>query len=69
MGGIVSTCNPQYTAEELAYQFKDSNSKYVVTIPALLPTVKEAVNKLGCVEKIIVLSDEEDIGEGENMIT
>ena len=69
MGGIVSTCNPQYTAEELAYQFKNSNSKYVATIPALLPTIKEAASKSGCVEKIIVLSDEEGVGEGKNMIS
>ena len=69
MGGIVSTCNPQYTAEELAYQFKNSNSKYVATIPALLPTIKEAVSKSGCVEKIIVLSDEGGLGEGNNMIS
>ena len=69
MGGIVSTCNPQYTAEELAYQFKNSNSKYVATIPALLPTIKEAVSKSGCVEKTIVLSDEGGLGEGTNMIS
>ena len=69
MGGIVSTCNPQYTAEELAYQFKNSNSKYVATIPALLPTIKEAVSKSGCVEKIIVLSDEGGLGEGNNLIS
>ena len=69
MGGIMSTCNPQYTAEELAYQFKSSNSKYVATIPALLPTIKEAASKSVCVEKIIVLSDEECLGEGKNMIS
>ena len=69
MGGIVSTCNPQYTAEELAYQFKNSNSKYVATIPALLPTIKEAVSKSGCIEKIIVLSDEGGLEEGKNMIS
>ena len=69
MGGIMSTCNPQYTAEELAYQFKNSNSKYVATIPALLPTIKEAASKSGCVEKIIVLNDEEGLGEGKNMIS
>ena len=68
MGGIMSTCNPQYTAEELAYQFKNSNSKYVATIPALLPTIKKAASKSGCVEKIIVLSDEGGLGEGKNMI-
>ena len=69
MGGIMSTCNPQYTAEELAYQFKISNSKYIATIPALLPAVKEAVSKSGCVEKIIVLSDEGGLGEGKDMIS
>ena len=69
VGGTVSTCNPQYTAEELAYQFKNSNSKYVATIPALLPTIKEAASKSGCVEKFIVLSDEGGLGEGENMIS
>ena len=68
-GGTVSTCNPQYTAEELAYQFKSSNSKYVATIPALLPTIKEAASKSGCVEKIIVLSDEGGLGEGKDMIS
>ena len=62
-GGTVSTCNPLYTAEELAYQFRDSNSKYVATTPALLTTVKEAINKSGCVEKIIVISNEGGIGE------
>ena len=69
MGGIISTCNPQYTAEELAYQFKNSNSKYVATIPALLPTIKEAASKSGCVEKVIMLSDDGGIGEGKDMIS
>ena len=69
MGGIISTCNPQYTAEELAYQFKNSNSKYVATIPALLPTIKEAASKSGVVEKVIVLSDEGGLGEGRDMIS
>ena len=66
-GGTVSTCNPQYTAEELAYQFKNSNSKYVATIPALLPTIKEAASKSGCVEKFIVLSDEGGLGEDDTI--
>ena len=69
MGGIISTCNPQYTGEELAYQFKNSNSKYVATIPALLPTIKEAASKSGCVEKVIVLSDEGGLGEGKDIIS
>ena len=64
MGGTVSTSNPLYTAEELAYQFRNSNSKYVATTPALITTIKKAISKsTGCVEKIIVLSNEEVIGE------
>ena len=51
MGGIISACNPNYFADELACQFKNSNSKYVATIPSLLPTIQEAASKAGCVEK------------------
>ena len=69
MGGIMSTCNPNYTSEELAYQFKNSNSKYVATIPSLLPTIQEAASKAGCVEKMIVLGDDGGVGEGKNMIS
>ena len=53
-GGVVSTCNPTYTAEELAYQFKNSNARFVATISPLLPTVQEAI-KGTSVEKIIVI--------------
>ena len=65
----MTTCNPSFTSKELAYQFKDSNSKYVATIPSLLPTIQEAANKAGCVEKMIVLGDNGDVGEGKNMIS
>ena len=68
IGGIVSTCNPQFTAQELAYQFKHSNSKYVATTTACLPTLKEAITMSGCVEKIIVLDDKGGFGEGKHMI-
>ena len=69
MGGIISTCNPAFTAGELAYQFKNSNSKYVATIPSLLPTIQEAASKAGCVEKLILLGDDGGVGEGKNMIS
>ncbi|XP_065907529.1 probable 4-coumarate--CoA ligase 3 isoform X2 [Dysidea avara] len=69
MGGIMSTCNPSYTSEELAYQFKNSNSKYIATIPTLLPTIQEAASKAGCVEKIIVLGDDGGVGEGKDLIS
>ena len=55
-GGIVTTCNPTYTAQELNYQFKNSNAKYIATIPALLPTIKKAAENLD-IRKIIVIDE------------
>ena len=62
-GGTASTCNSAYTADELAYQFKNSGSKIVATIPAVLPTVREAAEKAG-VDKIIVIDDSEQTEHG-----
>ena len=62
-GGIVSTCNPAYTEEELTFQFKNSGSKIVAAVPSVLPTVQKAAEKSG-VEKIIVLDDTEQRGSG-----
>ena len=55
-GGVVSTCNPAYTAEELAYQFKNSGAKYVATMAAFLPSVKKAADMAG-VGTIIIIDD------------
>ena len=53
-GGTVSTCNPGFTADELAFQFKNSNAKYVATVPQISPTVQEAIAK-SQVERIVVV--------------
>jgi acyl-CoA synthetase (AMP-forming)/AMP-acid ligase II len=42
LGGIVTTCNPLYTVEELTKQLKDSKAKYIITVPLFLEKVKEA---------------------------
>ena len=55
-GGVVTTCNPAYTAEELAYQFKNSGAKYVATMAAFLPSVKKAADMAG-IGTIIVIDD------------
>ena len=60
-GGVVTTCNPAYTDEELTYQFTNSSPKFVVTVPSVLPTVQKAAEKSGA-EKIIVLNDTEQRG-------
>ena len=67
-GGIVSTVNPTFTAEELAYYFQNSGSTIIATVPAVLPTVQKAAEKAR-VEKIIVVSgDEESSGQDSNLI-
>jgi len=69
MGGIMSPCNPSFTAEELAFQFKNSNSRYVATIPSLSPTIQEAASKAGCVEKMIVLGEDGGMGVGKDVLS
>ena len=60
-GGVVTTCNPAFTAEELAFQFKNSGAKIVATVSPMLPTVQEAASKSG-ISKIIVIDDVDPTG-------
>jgi len=57
-GGVVTTINPLYTADELAYQLNDANAKYLLTIPMFLENARAAAAK-SKIEEIFVL------GEGE----
>ena len=57
-GGIVTTANPLYTADELAHQLNDSNAKYLLTIPMFLDKAQEAAAKSG-VEEIFVFGEAE----------
>lgn len=67
-GGTVSTVNPSYTANELAYQFENSGTNIIATIPEILSTVQEAAEKVR-VEKIIVIGDKHEGGRRDsNMI-
>ena len=45
-GGVLSTCNQNYTVDELAYQFKSSNAKIVTTSSSLLSKVQMAAAKV-----------------------
>ncbi|MCJ1313400.1 hypothetical protein MMC25_007078 [Agyrium rufum] len=54
-GGIVSPANPAYTAEELAFQLKDSGAKAIATQLPLLPVVREAAKRVGIPEERICL--------------
>ena len=60
-GGIVSPANPGYTADELAFQLKDSGAKALVTQKSFLKTAIEACKKVGIDEdRIILMGDERD---------
>ncbi|MGF1938492.1 MAG: thioester reductase domain-containing protein [Nostoc sp. ChiQUE02] len=56
LGGIITTVNPSYTAEELAYQLNDAGAKYLITIPDLVAQALEAVGR-SKVEEIFVFGE------------
>jgi acyl-CoA synthetase (AMP-forming)/AMP-acid ligase II len=45
LGGIVTTVNPLYTADELAQQLNDANARYLLTISMFLENAKKAAEK------------------------
>ncbi len=58
LGGITTTANPLYTADELAKQLQDSRARLLVTVPAFLDKAREAAGKSG-VEDIYVFGTAE----------
>ncbi|KAF1984505.1 acetyl-CoA synthetase-like protein [Aulographum hederae CBS 113979] len=60
-GGILSPANPAYTAEELAFQLKDSGARALVTQKPFLSIAKEAAKMVGMDEEyVILMGDERD---------
>ena len=55
-GGIITTVNPSYTAEELGYQLNDAGAKYLITIPDLVAPALEAVGQ-SKVEEVFVFGE------------
>jgi acyl-CoA synthetase (AMP-forming)/AMP-acid ligase II len=53
VGGINTTANPLYTADELAKQLTDSRARFLVTVPAFLDKAQEAARKSG-IEEVFV---------------
>ncbi len=45
LGGINTTLNPLYTAEEAAFQLKDARAKFLVTAPPFIDKGREAATK------------------------
>ncbi len=58
LGGINTTVNPLYTADELANQLKDSGARALVTAPPFLDKAREAAAKAG-IEELFVFGTAE----------
>ena len=58
LGGVNTTVNPLYTADELAKQLNDSKARFLLTIPMFLDKASEAKEK-SAVEEIFVLGEAE----------
>lgn len=58
VGGIVTTTNPLYTAEELAFQLRDAKARYLLTIPPFMEKALAAA-KMSGVEEIFVFGEAE----------
>jgi acyl-CoA synthetase (AMP-forming)/AMP-acid ligase II len=56
LGGVVTTANPLYKADELATQLDDADATYLLTVPAFLDTAKEAAAKTR-VREIFVIGE------------
>jgi acyl-CoA synthetase (AMP-forming)/AMP-acid ligase II len=57
-GGVNTTINPLYTAEELTRQLQDSGARFLLTVPPFLDKAGEAAGPSG-VEEIFVLGEAE----------
>lgn len=59
VGGVITTINPLYRAEELAHQLTDAGARYLITIPAFLDVAREAAEKAG-IETLYVFGEAPD---------
>jgi acyl-CoA synthetase (AMP-forming)/AMP-acid ligase II len=57
-GGVNTTVNPLYTAEELTHQLRDSGARFLITIPQFLANALEAA-AASSVEEVFVFGEAE----------
>ncbi|XP_077991036.1 uncharacterized protein LOC144445371, partial [Glandiceps talaboti] len=58
IGGVVTTVNPSYTVDELAYQLEHADAKWLVTVPDSIDKAKEAAKRIPRMKGIYVVGDE-----------
>jgi acyl-CoA synthetase (AMP-forming)/AMP-acid ligase II len=56
-GGTVTTINPTYTVDEIAYQLADARARFLVTVGPVLEQARAAAARTG-VEEVFVIGDE-----------
>ncbi|PTW50673.1 AMP-binding protein [Rhodovulum kholense] len=61
-GGTVTPVNPTYTAEELAFQLKDSGARLLVTVPACLDTARAGAAAAGLSDIAVIGAEAPDRG-------
>ncbi|KAF9350442.1 putative fatty-acid--CoA ligase FadD10 [Mortierella sp. AD094] len=60
LGGVATTVNSSYTADEFAYQLEDSGASVIVTHPELIKVAVEAAGRTGIpTNKIFLFGDNE----------
>ncbi|MPZ69958.1 MAG: AMP-binding protein [Actinobacteria bacterium] len=59
-GGIITTMNPLYTKDELAFQLEHSKARYLLTIPQFLETSQAAAEASG-VEEVFVFGEADGV--------
>src|SRR3954451_17638722 len=57
LGGISTTVNPLYTADELAQQMRDCGAKYLLTIGPLMDKAGPAADKVATVQEVFVFGE------------
>jgi len=57
-GGAVTTINPLYTVDELAFQLQDAGARFLVTVPPFLDRAREAAARTG-VDEVFVFGEAE----------
>jgi len=57
-GGVNTTVNPLYTADELAHQLDDAGARFLLTVPPFLDKASQAAARSG-VEEVFVLGQAE----------
>ncbi len=58
LGGVLTTVNPLYTAGELARQLRDSEARFLLTVPPFLATAREGAAQ-SKVEEVFVFGEAE----------